>query len=185
MEQDLDQQNIGLKLKWLREKRKLSLRALGLKSGIAASHISNIEAGISSPTVNALQKILSAMKMDVFEFFSISSKDYSSEKVIFPKSEMAVVKDEDRTYYYAFPKSSDISMQLTYEEHLPHTQILEKDSYKGDICGIVISGELTVDMESGKYKAGRGDAFYLKSGKVHAGRNESDEPLLIVAVQQL
>lgn len=77
-------------------------------------------------------------------------------------------------------------MELTYEEYRPHTKVIERESFKGDICGIVLSGVLTIEVaDQGVFKAKAGDAFYVKAGKLHAGRNDGDEVLRIVAVQRL
>jgi transcriptional regulator with XRE-family HTH domain len=183
--QTLEKIDIGLRIKWLREERKMSMRELALKAGIAVSYISKLEAGRASPTVVSLQKLLNAMNMDVYEFFRLPQETDVSDQIVFKRSGMATSEDEDRIWYYAFPKHPDINMELTYEEYQPHTKVVEKESYKGAICGIVLSGELTLEViNQGSYKAKTGDAFYVKAGRLHSGRNDGDETLRIVAVLQ-
>ncbi|MCL5104315.1 MAG: helix-turn-helix domain-containing protein [Armatimonadetes bacterium] len=181
--QKLDPKSIGLKIKWMREERKLSMRELASKANLAVSYISKIEAGNACPTVMSLQKILDAMNLDIYEFFLNKHDDDPSERIVFKRSRMALSNDDERVWYYAFPKHPDIRMELTYEEYQPHTKIIEKESYKGDMCGMVVSGELTLEVvNSGTFRAKAGDAFYVKAGKLHAGRNDSDDVLKIVAV---
>ena len=184
--QGLSTRDVGLKIKWLREERKLSMRDLAGKASLAVSYISKIEAGKACPTVMSLQKLLDAMNVDIYQFFLDKRDEDVSERVVFKKSQMAVSADEERVWYYAYPKHPDIKMELTYEEYQPHTKVVEKETYKGDICGIVISGELTLEIvNSGVFKAQAGDAFYVKASRLHAARNEGDDILRIVAVQQL
>ena len=178
--------DIGLKIKWLREQRKMSMRDLASKAGLAVSYISKLEAGKASPTVMTLEKLLTAMNLDIYEFFLDKSEDDPSERIVFKRHQMAASQDEERIWYYAFPKHPAIRMELTYEEYEPHTKVTEKESYRGDMCGYVVSGELTLEVvNSGVFKARAGDAFYVKAGKLHEGRNDGDETLRIVAVLQL
>ena len=76
--------DIGLKIKWWREQKRLSMRELAAKADVAASLISKIEAGKTSPTVTSLQKILRAMDVDFYEFFRPATGD-PSESVVFRK----------------------------------------------------------------------------------------------------
>ena len=178
--------DIGLKIKWLRQQRKMSMRELASKAGLAVSYISKLEAGNASPTVMSLEKLLTAMNLDVYEFFLDKSEDDPSERIVFKRRQMAISQDEDRIWHYAFPRHPSIRMELTFEEYEPHTKVTERESYKGDICGYVISGELTLEVfNSGVFKARAGDAFYVKAGKLHEGRNDGDETLKIVAALRL
>ncbi len=184
--QGLSKRDVGLKIKWLREERKLSMRELAAKATLAVSYISKIEAGKACPTVMSLQKLLDAMNVDIYQFFLNKRDEDFSERIVFKKSQMAVSADEERVWYYAFPKHPDIKMELTYEEYQPHTKVVEKETYKGDICGIIISGQLTLEVvNSGVFTAKAGDAFYVKAGRLHAARNEGEDVLRVVAVQQL
>ena len=178
--------DVGLRIKGLRQERKMSMRELAQKAGMAASYISKLEAGAASPTVISLQKILNALNTDIYEFFRMYHDNSVGDRIVFSHSDMVASEDGERIWYYAFPKHPDIRMELTYEEYQPHTKIVEKESYRGDICGYVLSGELTLEViNTGVFKAKAGDAFYVKAGRLHAGRNDGEEVLKIVAVLQL
>jgi transcriptional regulator with XRE-family HTH domain len=176
--------DVSGKLKTLREKRQLTMRELAAASGVSASLISKIEAGKVSPTVMSLQKMLDAMDVDLYEFFLDKTLGDPSEQVVFKRSDMFATKDDERTWFYALPKHPDIRAELTYEEYQPHTKVVEKESHSGDTFGMVIAGELTLEIaDKGTFLVGPGDAFYLKAGWQHVARNDSDEILrLIVAL---
>jgi transcriptional regulator with XRE-family HTH domain len=67
------QEDVGYRIRELRQSRKLSLRALAQKSGVAVSFLSKIEAGRSSPTLATLLKILEALDTSAPEFFAIAA----------------------------------------------------------------------------------------------------------------
>ncbi len=131
----------------------------------------------------SLQKLLDAMDIDLYELFLDKSAGNLSEQIVFKQSEMAVSKDAERVWRYAFPKHPDIKAELTYEEYQPHTKAAERETHRGDILGYVISGVLSLEVNGkGVFKAEAGDAFYVKARQPHIARNDGDEVLKLVAV---
>ncbi|MEN6372138.1 MAG: helix-turn-helix domain-containing protein [Armatimonadota bacterium] len=174
----------GARLKAFRENRKLTMRELASASNVSVSLVSKIESGKVSPTVMSLNKLLEAMNVDLYEFFLDKIDSDPSEQVVFRQAEMVSVEDDEHKWYFAFAKHPDIKAELTYEEYQPHTKLAEKESHKGDLLGMVISGELTLEViGKGKFIVRAGDAFYVKAGQLHVARNEYDEILKIMAVQ--
>ncbi len=180
----VDLPEIGQRLKALREERKLSMRELAAQSGTSVSLISKVEAGKVSPTVLSLQKIVESMDLELYEFFLNGASNDPSERIVFHRDNMVLSEDEEHTWYFAFPKHPDIKAQLSYEEYMPKSRRLEKTSHKGDILGIVFAGELTLEVNGrGTFKAGAGDAFYIKAGVPHRPINHGEVPVKLVSVQ--
>ena len=169
----------------LRQQRNFSMRELSEKAGVAASLISKIEAGKTSPTVTSLQKIFDALEIDFYEFFDNRAEIADpSEQVLFSKSNMVVSQDEDRKWYFAFPKHPEIKMQMTNEEYRPHTHVIEREKHNGDLAGLVIAGVLTIEViNHGRYQIKAGDAFYVKQGQLHSAMNEEDKVLKLVTAE--
>ena len=62
-------EEIRLKISFFRHKKHLTQKDLARKSGITQANISNIEKGISKPTIETLQKIANAFEMRLFVDF--------------------------------------------------------------------------------------------------------------------
>ena len=182
-QEKFDVGNIGAKLKALREQRRLSMRELASLADLSVSFISKIESGKSSPTVMSLDKILDAMDVDLYEFFFNKPSGNPADQVHFPQEQMALSRDPEHVWFHAFPKHHDIKMKLTYEEVHPKTRLRERELHKGDICGFIIEGELTMELPGdGVHRIVAGDAFYVRAGRPHVASNESDKVLKIVSV---
>lgn len=63
--------NVGKKIKAIREERNLTLRKLSLESKVSPTQISEIERGLTSPTIKTLMKLLSALEQDTSFFLDI------------------------------------------------------------------------------------------------------------------
>lgn len=179
-----DINQIGARIRVLREQRQLSMRELAVKSQVSASFVSKIETGKASPTVVSLMKLLDAMDVGLHEFFDAKGEENPADTIIFPKSQMAVSEDNEHSWHFAFPKHPDIKMDLSYEEYSPRTRLRSKETHKRELCGYVISGELTIEiMGKGTFIAKEGDAFYIPAGTTHIASNQQDEILRLVAVK--
>lgn len=62
--------DIGQKINKLRTDRKLSMRELGDKIGVSHAHISKLESGINSPSVDLLEKLADFFNIDISYFFT-------------------------------------------------------------------------------------------------------------------
>jgi transcriptional regulator with XRE-family HTH domain len=61
--------DVGLKIRELREQRNLSLRALAEMCNVSPNTVSLIERGLSSPSVDTLQRLASGLKVPIVAFF--------------------------------------------------------------------------------------------------------------------
>lgn len=178
--------DLGARLKALRTARHLSMRNLAAQSGVSPGLISKIEAGKVSPTVMSLQKLLTAINVDLYTYFLQPVTDNPAEQIVFRQQDIVASRDQDRKWFYAFPKHPNMKLQLYYEEYRPHTRSVERETHRGDLCGLVLAGELTLDVEGkGTLQIRSGDAFYISAGHRHTARNAGDTWLKLVTVQRL
>jgi transcriptional regulator with XRE-family HTH domain len=69
---DQPELHIGSRIRMIREKRKISLRALAEQCKLSANAISLIERGENSPTVSSLQALATALDVKITAFFEES-----------------------------------------------------------------------------------------------------------------
>lgn len=175
---------IGQKIKAIREKQGYSMRDLAAASGLSVSFISRVESGKTNLSVMSLQKILESLEIDMYEFFADKANTDPSEQIVFRKSDMAFSEDGERKWFYAYPKHPDIKFEMLYEMYNPDLQSIEEESHKTDIGGIVIAGELTLDVKDrGIFKLKAGDAFYIKAGQLHSAKNCGSRELKVVSAR--
>lgn len=66
---------IGIKIKLERTKRGLSQEKLAELSGISTNYIGAIERGTSSPTIDILDQLANALKMELAELINVNKVD--------------------------------------------------------------------------------------------------------------
>jgi transcriptional regulator with XRE-family HTH domain len=79
--------NIGEKIKKLRTRKDLSMRELGEHIGVSHAHISKLESGINSPSVDLLEKLAEYFNIDISYFFSKDEElfDKDQQELLFER----------------------------------------------------------------------------------------------------
>jgi transcriptional regulator with XRE-family HTH domain len=76
--------DIGDKIKKLRTEKDLSMRELGENIGVSHAHISKLESGINSPSVDLLEKLADFFNIDVSYFFS-KDEEIDQQEILFER----------------------------------------------------------------------------------------------------
>lgn len=71
---------IGQKVSKLRKDKKMSMRELGEKVGVSHAHISKLESGLNSASLDLLEKIAEYFNIDVSYFFTQDEEALSDEE---------------------------------------------------------------------------------------------------------
>jgi transcriptional regulator with XRE-family HTH domain len=106
---------IGEKINKLRTDKKLSMRELGEKLGVSHAHISKLESGINSPSMELLNKLAAFFDIDITYFFISDEelKDFTeSEKSLLYERDLSI--DNLKKKYKFLEELED--MEATEEE---------------------------------------------------------------------
>jgi transcriptional regulator with XRE-family HTH domain len=174
------EQDIGKRLRELREGLGLSQRALAARAGVTNGLISLIEKNRSSPSVATLKKILDGFPMSLSEFFGAGQP--SRQQIFFTAGELVELGGGLLSYRQVGASLRDQAIQLLHERMEPGADtgpgLFRHDAEEG---GVIIRGavELSVGAETRVLRAG--DAYYFDSRIPHRFRNVGGEVCEIVS----
>ncbi len=139
----MDNVTIGQTIAQLRKENKLSQRLLAEKAGITHSAISSIENGKVSPSVSSLQKIVNVFSLSLSDFFTLGLEQESSEKVVFPESELIDMGSDSVSMKLICNGKKDRKMGFLIEEYSPHSNTgLKRIEHVGEEAGTITEGEI-------------------------------------------
>jgi mannose-6-phosphate isomerase-like protein (cupin superfamily) len=175
--------DIHQRLRVLREQRKISLRALSRKTGIATSFLSVLEKGPNNVSIATLKAILDSLGTTLGEFFSEAPT--SRTKVIYRKRELVEVSGQRSgiSFHEVAAGRRRRKLQLLVEEYLPGTDT-GPESYKHDAeeAGVVLKGHLELTVDDEVYELGPGDSYYFDSRRPHRFRNIGKQVVKAISV---
>jgi transcriptional regulator with XRE-family HTH domain len=164
--------DVGGRLRQLREKRDLSLRALSEKSGLAINTLSLIENGKSSPTVSTLLQIAVALEIPVTSFFETET----------PKSNIAYVRHDRRpqaAFEHGILEDLGSGSSIQVVEPLVVTLELNASSGSQDIGHtgyefvFCLEGQIAYTIEGHTYLLETGDSLLFEAHLPHRWKNKS------------
>ena len=175
----MDQQ-IGRRLREVRERWRLSQRQLARQSGVANATISQIEAGKLNPTVSMLKRILDGVPISLGEFFG--DKYETRDKVFFRATELTEIADGGVSFRQVGTHLGNRAIQLLQECYQPGSSTGKHSiTHEGEECGIILSGRLQVTVGEESAVLSKGDAYYFKSSQPHRFRNKWNEPCELIS----
>lgn len=172
------------KIRKLRKEQKLTLNNLAVKSGLSSTYLSQIERGLSNPSIGVLKKIADAMNTNLVSLMGFDETEGETKETELQKKDekkVAVVKNDRRKMLVypgglrkAFLLTPDLRRKmevlLTYEEP---QQKAEEDWYQheGEEFGLILEGRYEVTVEDQTYILEEGDSIYFQSQLPHKMRS--------------
>lgn len=175
-------QSVGREIKNLRKASGVTLTQLAEATGLSQGYLSQIERGISSPSIKALHQISRALGVNISWFFRHTEQadDDLKEYVVRKKNRRSITFESGIKDELLSPNLAR-SIELLRCTFAPHSESgKEPYEHKGEEAGVVISGSLTLWLDGRRIELEAGDSFAFESTLPHRYANESDEEAVIV-----
>lgn len=162
---------LGARIKELRKRKLITITQLSKYTGMSVGYLSNVERGLTSPTVTSLQAICRELGVPIAELLSdtreqrelIRAQDaYNYER---PEYAMAV-------HSFDFGVGSDVFDVIEIQAGCAKTDVEALHPYP-ETC-YVIEGELTLTVEGEEVRLMPGDAVCVKANHRHTMRNDGE-----------
>lgn len=171
----ISKEEIGRRIKKVREEHHLTLKNVEAKAGISATHISEIERGKTSPTIGALIRIADALGKDPAYF--IEEEELSDTSFIAledrKKENLDRVKGTSELLTNSIP-SGRINAQLMTLAPAESDEI-ELHKHEGDEAALVLEGKINFMVSSQLHELEEGDSIYYITGQEHGYMNASKQ----------
>jgi len=170
----ITKEEIGRRIKKVREQQHLTLKNVEAKAGISATHISEIERGKTSPTIGALIRIADALGKDPAYFIEDQELDDVSFVALEDRSERKLANTEGvaELLTNSIPSGKIDAQLITLAPG--HTEDMTMHSHEADEAVLVLSGEVRFRVEDKEYTLGEGDSIYYVASQSHGYANASE-----------
>ena len=173
---------VGREIRDLRKARQMTLDTLAAQTSLSKGHLSQIERGVSSPSVRALHAISRALGVTVSWFFRpVREGDEALRDIVVRKGMHRRLKFESGIEDELLSPSLDRSLELL-RSTLPPGAISGRNSYShtGDEAGIVTSGTLELWVDGKHVTLQAGDSFAFESALPHRYENRGDCDVVVI-----
>lgn len=173
--------DIGPRIRAQRKSAHLTLRQLAGKVGCTDAYLSQVENGRVSPSISSLKKIADALQTKITDFFVEAEND--EPVVLSPNQRVTLTLDRwNATIQSLVRNPKNKRMQPFFTTIQPGGGSHGLYSHVGEECGLVLKGELEIDLNGIVYKVKENESFYYNSIEPHSWMNRTDAETVVIWV---
>jgi transcriptional regulator with XRE-family HTH domain len=173
---------LGPRIRALRQQRELTLARLAAQSGLSVGHLSQVERGLSTPSIPQLQQISHAMGVTIGWFFESGPlRDAEEDRVVVRAGRRKLLRMEELGLIdELLVPSLEGTLELLLCTVQPGGGSLENYTHQGEEAGLVLSGSLDLYVDDKLHVLESGDSFAFASTRPHRYHNRGLAPARIV-----
>lgn len=167
---------IGARLRQLRRERRLPLEELAARTGLSIGFLSQIERGLSSPTLRVLAGVADALGLAISELFPAKQPQAEATTIVRQagRSELQLWRSGIRKQLLTpHADGSKLNLYLVEMETGASTGD-ELYIHNGEEAGLVLGGTMLLSVESESWVLQEGDSFRFLSSRPHRFANGHD-----------
>ncbi len=160
---------IGRRLRDLRRRRGLTLEALSRDSGVSTGMLSQMERGVTSPSIRTLQRVAEALEVPINWFFSNAPSSAGAPAWVLRRQDRRSLSlGSNGVTKELLAPAGDGAIELLYvtiepggsSGDAPYTHI-------GEDAGLVLEGSMWLEVNGERCLLSAGDAFRFPSTLPH------------------
>src|SRR5262245_53429316 len=174
---------VGKRIRDLRHDRKLSLETIAAKTKLSVGFLSQIERGLSSPSLRVLATLADLLGVGIAGLFGAKSGDGVSGGVVTRAPERAELKlwRTGISKQLLSPAGADGRLNLFLVHMEPGGSTGDElYTHDGEEAGLVLEGEMTLTVDAETWTLKTGDSFRFASRRPHRFSNPSQARKAIV-----
>ena len=177
--QEDPENTLGERLRLRRKELKLSMKEVAVSSGLSIGFISQVERGLTSPSLTSLTAIANFLRSDVTNFLSQ------------PKSKSSITRNEERDVYtinkngLQYERLSDAFPGHTLNSVIIHEMPghkTESISHEGEEFFFILEGAITIYIDGVVNILEAGDSLHFDSSRSHSAWNHTNEVTSVLHV---
>ncbi|BBZ01472.1 hypothetical protein MCHIJ_09090 [Mycolicibacterium chitae] len=172
---------VGARIRAMRLRQRLTLRDVAERTGVSVSMLSMLERGVSTASVGTLVAVASALGVHMYDLFA--HKDGADPSPVTRLDEQTVVSLGEGTTRRVAHNDAAAGLELAINEYdLGGASGPTATHHDGREFGLLISGELTIELDGQRHVLQPGDVIAYSSDRPHRIANTGSERAVAVWV---
>ena len=168
--------DIGKRIRQLRIRNGLTQAELASRCELTSGFVSQLENGLTTPSLPALMDIVEALGSDMSTFFS----EEKEQQIVFGADDFFEDEKEDYKISWIIPNAQKNTMEPIILTLLPHRCSQHMMPHEGEEFGLVLGGTVHLVNGNKKHRIRKGETFYIRGGEEHYLRNDTASPARVL-----
>ena len=174
--------SLGTDIRALRKSRSMTLVDFAANLGRSIGFVSQIERGLSEPTMGDLRNIASLFNVPISFFFGRSDGDQSEQHhVVRADGRRRIGSTAGDLFEELLSPDLSGSFEIIRSEFAPESALREPLQRDTEEAGFLVSGTFEIEIGGAWHRLQEGDAFRLRA-EPYRWRNPGTEPAVVIWV---
>ncbi len=172
--------NIGEKIRQLRIKTNLTQSELAYRCDLSKGFISQLERGLTSPSIATLIDILECLGTNLKDFFN----EQDNHKLVFDQDDAFTQENTELNHSICriIPNAQKNIMEPILIKLKKHGKSCTYGPHRGEVFGYVIQGMINLNPGNQKIKAKKGESFYYGANTQYFIENSGNTEAVVLLV---
>ena len=179
------EERIAKNIRTLREKKKMTLQELADLTGLTRSYLSKIERSRKAPPYSTMNRIASALEVDVHFLFKVILEVDTDTRITFTKRGDGVMVETAGAFYgYQYEALASNKPGKNMSPYIIEPAFDEAGvfQHEGEELLYVLEGRHEFIYDGQSHMMEQGDSVYFDSGIPHSGRSVGKKKARLLAV---
>jgi transcriptional regulator with XRE-family HTH domain len=179
---------VGARIRALRQAKSLSLETVAGTAGLSIGFLSQIERGLSSPSLKVLAALADALDLSIGALFGTAPGSATGEAVVVHADERSTLQlwRSGIVKQLLTPGGQGANLNVYLVILAPGADTGEEPySHHGEEAGLVLEGAMRLTVEDETWTLQTGDSFRFESSRPHRFASASDAETRVVWVNAL
>lgn len=174
------EEQIGIKIRELRNQNGLTQEELADRTELTKGFISQLERGLTAPSVSTLADIVECLGITLAEFF----KEDDNQQIVYPREDYFEKVDHNgNRVEWLVAKAQSMSLEPILVTILPGQSMPPDKPHEGEEFGYILKGQIYLHYGNNVYTVREGDSFIYPTDRDHwiSSADDSESQLLWIS----
>jgi len=179
---------LGTKVRQFRIEQGMRAKDLAAAAGVSPSLISQIENNVTTPSIDVLRRIATALQVPIGDFFDEGTDPVSNSRtlanrplVVRAQARKKLILPESDWIYELLTPDLRGRLEVLWIEIGPGSGQEEFSIHEGEEANVVIKGCVHIWVEDEEYTLKEGDAITFESSRPHRTVNLDGETAIVIS----
>ncbi|MFC1798942.1 helix-turn-helix domain-containing protein [Thermodesulfobacteriota bacterium] len=161
-------QDIGASIRKIRKKKRLTLAKLADQCGCSSSLLSQMETGAVNPSFSTLRNISDALGVSMASLLSVNAAGTEQSYALMHQKQRKSLKTQGGVTFQLLTRGMDFPCEFILNQWPPGSSTgINLYTHEGKECGLLLEGELDVDIGKETLRIKPGDTITFHSEVPH------------------
>jgi len=177
---------VGERIRAIRREKGLTLGQIADKCDCSASLLSQIERGIVNPSFSTLKSLSDALGVTIAKLVEGSCPEPMPLSCLMKSKERKTLITEGGVQFQLLSRDINVPFEFILNIWPPKTSTGKSPyAHEGEECGILLEGELEIEINGNVYHMRPGDTITLKSSVSHRIYNPGKKKAIAIWVNSI